>query len=87
MMVILFGMTKLVGVVRFAAAADFAACDDGSAVLCLGLGWAQDDQSAGGCDLPADVPAFLRNGEALDTMEYLGPEPDRWRNRAEDELL
>ena len=36
--------------------------------------------------LPADVPAFLRNGEALDTMEYLGPEPDRWRNRAEDEL-
>jgi hypothetical protein len=36
--------------------------------------------------LPADVPAFLRNGEAVDTMEYLGPEPDRWKNRAEDEL-
>jgi hypothetical protein len=36
--------------------------------------------------LPADVPAFLRNGNALDTLEYLGPEPDRWRNRAEDEL-
>jgi hypothetical protein len=36
--------------------------------------------------LPADVPAFLRNGNALDTVEYLGPEPDRWRNRAEDEL-
>lgn len=36
--------------------------------------------------LPSDVPAFLRNGKALDTMEYLGPEPDRWRNRAEDEL-
>ena len=36
--------------------------------------------------LPADVPAFLRNGNALDTMEYLGPEPDRWRNRAESEL-
>lgn len=36
--------------------------------------------------LPKDVPAFLRNGNALDTMEYLGPEPDRWRNRAESEL-
>ena len=36
--------------------------------------------------LPTDVPAFLRNGEALDTMEYLGPEPDRWKNRAENEL-
>ena len=37
-------------------------------------------------NLPADVPAFLRNGAALDTMEYLGPEPDRWKNRAEKEL-
>ena len=36
--------------------------------------------------LPADVPAFLRNGNGLDTVEYLGPEPDRWRNKAEDEL-
>jgi hypothetical protein len=36
--------------------------------------------------LPKDVPAFLRNGNAQDTMEYLGPEPDRWRNRAENEL-
>ncbi len=36
--------------------------------------------------LPNEVPAFLRNGEALDTIEYLGPEPDRWKNRAEEEL-
>ena len=36
--------------------------------------------------LPSDVPAFLRDKAALDTMQYLGPEPDRWRNRAEDEL-
>ena len=36
--------------------------------------------------LPGDVPAFLRNGRALDTVEYLGPEPDRWRSRAEPEL-
>ena len=36
--------------------------------------------------LPVDVPAFLRNANALDTIEYLGPEPDRWKNRAEKEL-
>jgi hypothetical protein len=36
--------------------------------------------------LPKNMPAFLRNGNALDTMEYLGPEPDRWRNHAEAEL-
>ena len=36
--------------------------------------------------LPTDVPAFMRDGEALDTMEYLGPEPDRWKSRNEAEL-
>ena len=38
-------------------------------------------------NLPHDVPAFLRNGRALDEMAYLGPEPDRWRNKAEAELV
>ena len=36
--------------------------------------------------LPADVPAFLRTPEAINEIEYLGPEPDRWRSRAEPEL-
>ncbi len=36
--------------------------------------------------LPADMPAFLRTPEALNEIEYLGPEPDRWRSRAEPEL-
>ncbi|MFP5229021.1 MAG: S1/P1 nuclease [Acidobacteriota bacterium] len=36
--------------------------------------------------LPADMPAFLRTPEAIDEIEYLGPEPDRWRSRAEPEL-
>ena len=36
--------------------------------------------------LPADLPAFLRTPEAINTLEYLGPEPDRWRSRAEPEL-
>ncbi len=36
--------------------------------------------------LPADVPYFLRNGNGLDTMEWMGPEPDRWKGRNEPEL-
>jgi hypothetical protein len=39
-----------------------------------------------GQSLPADVPAFLRSGGALDALEYYGPEPDRWRSTAEPEL-
>ena len=39
-------------------------------------------------NLPADVPAFLRNGHARDVMEWMGPEPDRWKQRdAEPELV
>lgn len=36
--------------------------------------------------LPADIPAFLRTPEAIGEVEYLGPEPDRWRSPAEPEL-
>ncbi len=36
--------------------------------------------------LPADVPAFLRSPEAVAEIEYLGPEPDRWRSPGEPEL-
>ncbi len=37
-------------------------------------------------NLPADVPAFLRSDAAIQEIEYLGPEPDRWRSPAEPEL-
>jgi hypothetical protein len=37
--------------------------------------------------LPADVPAFLRSPDAATEIEYLGPEPDRWRSPAEPELV
>lgn len=38
-------------------------------------------------NLPQDVPAFMRNGNAVDVDEWMGPEPDRWRQRdAEPEL-
>lgn len=36
--------------------------------------------------LPADVPSFLRSKAAVREIEYLGPEPDRWRSPAEAEL-
>lgn len=37
-------------------------------------------------NLPSDIPAFLRTPEAINEIAYLGPEPDRWRSRAEPEL-
>jgi hypothetical protein len=36
--------------------------------------------------LPSDVPAFLRSPEGVEQIEYLAPEPDRWRSLAEPEL-
>jgi hypothetical protein len=36
--------------------------------------------------LPTDVPAFLRSEAAVNEIEYLGPEPDRWRSPTEPEL-
>jgi hypothetical protein len=36
--------------------------------------------------LPTDIPAFLRTPDAINEIEYLGPEPDRWRSPAEPEL-
>jgi hypothetical protein len=36
--------------------------------------------------LPPDVPAFLRSEAAVNEIEYLGPEPDRWRSPTEPEL-
>lgn len=39
-----------------------------------------------GENLPASVPAFLRAGDACNTLAYYGLEPDRWRSTAEPEL-
>jgi hypothetical protein len=36
--------------------------------------------------LPTSVPSFLRSEAAVNEIEYLGPEPDRWRSPAEPEL-
>ena len=54
------------------------------------FGWGPDGHKMinrlAGAGLPADVPEFLRSPEGLNTLEYLGPEPDRWRSPAEPEL-
>jgi hypothetical protein len=36
--------------------------------------------------LPADLPAFLHTPQAIDEIEYLGREPDRWRSSENREL-
>jgi hypothetical protein len=36
--------------------------------------------------LPASMPLFLRSEAAVNEIDYLGPEPDRWRSPAEPEL-
>src|SRR5216684_1328426 len=79
-------MTRLIGMVRFAAAVTLLPV----MLVQQSFAWGSDGHKMinrlAAANLPADVPAFLRNGEALDTMEYLGPEPDRWKSRAENEL-
>lgn len=79
-------MSKIWGVVRFVAAAALTPV----MMVQPSFAWGADGHKMinrlAAANLPKDVPAFLRNGNALDTMEYLGPEPDRWRNRAEPEL-
>jgi hypothetical protein len=54
------------------------------------LGWGNDGHRIinrlAASALPADAPAFLRSDAAIHEIEYLGPEPDRWRSRAEPEL-
>jgi hypothetical protein len=74
------------GVVRFVVAAGLVPL----MMVQPSFGWGAVGHSMinrlAAANLPKDVPAFLRDGGALDAMAYLGPEPDRWRNRAEGEL-
>lgn len=60
---------------------------------CLTLqcfGWGKDGHrminSVAAQMLPPDMPAFLRTPQAIGEIEYLGPEPDRWRSPGEPEL-
>lgn len=51
------------------------------------LGWGSDGHKminrVAGDSLPKDVPVFLRNAEAVNALEYYGPDPDRWRDSTE----
>ena len=79
-------MMRAKGVVRFAAAAALLP----AMLVQQSFAWGNDGHRMinrlAAKYLPHDVPAFLRSGGSRDAMEYLGPEPDRWRNRAESEL-
>jgi hypothetical protein len=79
-------MKKMMGAVRFAAAVTLLPV----MLVQQGLAWGADGHRMinrlAGAALPADVPEFLRSHEALDALEYYGPEPDRWKSPAEPEL-
>jgi hypothetical protein len=59
--------------------------------LCLpqySFAWGEDGHTAinrvAAMKIPASMPDFFRH--AADRLAYLGPEPDRWRNKAESSL-
>jgi hypothetical protein len=77
---------RTVLIYRFAAGALAAAL----LLPAPGFGWGSEGHRLinrlAATSLPADVPAFMHSEAAIDEIEYLGPEPDRWRSRAEPEL-
>jgi hypothetical protein len=79
-------MTKMGGVVRFVVAAAMMPL----MMVQQSFAWGMDGHKMinrlAGAALPADVPEFLRSPQALNALEYYGPEPDRWRSRNEPEL-
>jgi hypothetical protein len=79
-------MKRLVGLVRVAAAVALLPV----MLVQQGLAWGRDGHMMinrlAGAALPSDVPEFLRSKQALDALEYYGPEPDRWKSPLEPEL-
>ncbi|MBV9671024.1 MAG: nuclease [Acidobacteriales bacterium] len=55
-----------------------------------GFGWGEDGHRwinrAAALSMPADYPQFMKEPRAIDELEYLGPEPDRWRSPTEPSL-
>ena len=74
------------GLVRVAAAATLLPV----MLVQQSLAWGSDGHRMinrlAGAALPSDVPEFLRSKEALDALDYYGPEPDRWKSPLEPEL-
>ena len=83
---ILGGMQKFGRVIRFVVASAMVPWFAVQPSFAWGADGHRMINRLAAASLPKDVPAFLRNGNALDTVEYLAPEPDRWRNKAVPEL-
>ena len=79
-------MKRWIGVVRVAVAVALLPV----ILVQNGLAWGRDGHMMinrlAGAALPSDVPEFLRSKQALDALEYYGPEPDRWKSPLEPEL-
>jgi hypothetical protein len=79
-------MSRLATTLRFAA----AVCLVPLMTVQQSFAWGSDGHKLinrlAGSALPSDVPAFLRSPEAINALEYYGPEPDRWRSPSEPEL-
>jgi S1/P1 Nuclease len=81
-----FRMTKLARVARTAVAITLLPV----ILVQQSFAWGSDGHRLinrlAGAALPKDVPEFLRSHEALDALDYYGPEPDRWKAALEPEL-
>jgi hypothetical protein len=79
-------MKSLTGVVRLAAAVALLP----AMLVQQSFGWGSDGHRMinrlAGEALPKDVPEFLRSPQAVEALEYYGPEPDRWKSPGEPEL-
>jgi len=79
-------MKKLIGMVRVAVDVTLLPVILVQQSFAWGLDGHKMINQLAGAALPADVPEFLRSHEALDALEYYGPEPDRWKSPGEPEL-
>jgi hypothetical protein len=79
-------MRKLIGMVRIGVTVGLLPL----MLVQQGLAWGRDGHMMinrlAGMALPTDVPEFLRSKEAVEALEYYGPEPDRWKSPGEPEL-
>jgi hypothetical protein len=79
-------MNRFRDVVRLVVAVAMVPLMTAQTSLAWGLDGHRMINRLAGAALPADVPEFMRSHEALDALEYYGPEPDRWKSPGEPEL-
>ena len=79
-------MTKIRDVVRFVVAAAMVPLITVQPPFAWGRDGHMMINRLAGAALPTDVPEFSWSKDALDALEYYGPEPDRWKSPGEPEL-